>query len=69
MTMQGARLAIFCETLPSSSPARRPRLRRPMTTTSAFSRCAIFDYHLGGLARASMKFDLRRANLHRPFFD
>ena len=41
MTMQGARLVIFCETLPSSNPARRPRPRRPMTTRSAFSRCAI----------------------------
>ena len=37
MTAQGARLISFWDTLPSSSPVRRPLPRRPITMASTFS--------------------------------
>ena len=39
--MQGARLATFCDTLPSSKPASCPRQRRPTTIASSCSRRAV----------------------------
>ena len=38
MTLQGAKLVSFCETLPSRRPDRRPRPRLPTTRRSGFSR-------------------------------
>ena len=40
ITMQGARLATFCDTLPSNSPASRPRPRLPTAIASTCSRWA-----------------------------
>jgi len=40
-TAHGARLTSFCETLPSTRPAIRPRPRLPTTTTSRFNQRAV----------------------------
>ena len=55
MTLQGAKLVSFCETLPSRRPDSLPRPRLPTTRRSAFSRSHCVDNGLGWVAPSGQR--------------
>ena len=65
--MQEARLATFCDTLPSRRPARRPRPRRPTTMASTCFGARRLDDHFGGIAPRRLRLDGRDPALSRSF--